>query len=57
MTIAGIIIPMIFLIFYGKRKRHLGFREYLILLLVTIVQLSFLVIDQFTKQPPPPLVR
>jgi hypothetical protein len=55
MVLLGIIVPMIFLVFLGRKRATMGMREYLIIVLVALLQTAIVSIAQFTKQPPPPL--
>jgi hypothetical protein len=53
MPIILVILLMIVLIAVGKRSRELGFRQYLLILLITVVQVCIFVIYMYTMERPP----
>jgi len=55
MVLLGIVFPMIFLLILGRKKGAMGLREYLIIVMVALLQTIIVSVAQFTKQPPPPL--
>jgi hypothetical protein len=53
MPILFVILLMIVLIGVGKRSRELGFRQCLVIMLVTFIQVCVFVIYMYTIQRPP----
>lgn len=52
MTLAGIIVVMLLILVIGRSSRKVGLREYLVLLVLTALQVGVTVFDLLTKQSP-----
>jgi hypothetical protein len=52
MPLAAAIVLMIFLIGFGKNCKELGYKQYLVIILITIAQVCILVFFMFTIEKP-----
>ena len=53
MTLLSIIVLMIIAIGLGKRSSHLGFKQYVVITLLTLLQVGMAVYHMFTMDMPP----
>lgn len=53
MTIVSVILLMVLLIAVAQRTQHLGLKQYLIIILITLIQVGIFVFFMFTMEQPP----
>ncbi len=53
MPLAAAVLLMIFLIGIGRNCKELGYKHYLVIILVTLAQVCILVFFMFTIEKPP----
>jgi hypothetical protein len=53
MTIFVVILLMVSGIVFSKRSTHMGAREYMIILLITLMQVAFFIFVFYTMEQPP----
>jgi hypothetical protein len=53
MPLGAAIFLMILVIAIGKRSKELGYRQYLVIILITLAQVGILVFFMYTIEKPP----
>lgn len=52
MTIVSVILMMVLLIWIGSHRKELGFKQYLVIILITIAQLCIMLFAMYTMERP-----